>query len=311
MNEDLFHRSSVRPRRGYAVVVIAAAAATLFAASCSVSEKTAFIVGNDIPDGSTSSGFITPPEAEAGSDGRAPLVEYCPSDRCPEGYTTCANSLFRCDIDLKSDRDNCGACGAGCPPNNGRETFECVEGRCALGCNPRTGSDCDGIVDNGCETPPSDPNHCGVCGNACTDPAKPCMFWDNLWNCGCPAGYLVCPFFGTTLTCIEVASNDANCGACKNACSPNGDGGTAPDNAYFGCVGGECGHLKCKAPFANCDGDMEDGCETNLTTNENCGTCGNACPTGQTCQRDPDNNYVCMCPPPLTACAGRCVDLGT
>lgn len=38
----------------------------------------------------------------------------------------------------------------------------------------------------------------------------------------------------------------------------------------------------------------------------NCGTCGNACPPGVTC-----NNGVCGCQPGQTLCNGRCTDLRT
>ncbi len=312
MNEHPFSRAP-RPLRGLRAVVLAgiAAAVALGAASCTVTEKTPFILGNDLPDGSTPPALVSPPEPDAGDDGRAPLVDYCPSDRCPDGYTTCPTSLFRCDVNLNTDRDNCGACGSSCPPTNGREAFECVDGKCVLACNPRSGNDCDGIVDNGCETPVSDPKNCGACGNECKDPAKPCMFWDNDYSCGCPSGFTVCTLFGTLPTCVETQSSDAHCGACRNACDAAGDGGTAPDNTYFGCVAGECGHLKCRAPYGDCDKNEGNGCETLLTTDENCGTCGNACPAGQTCQKDWGSNWVCMCPAGQTVCNGRCVDLAT
>src|SRR5262249_40181126 len=48
-------------------------------------------------------------EAEAG------LINYCPSNKCPAGHTTCVDSTFACDVDLLTDTQNCGACGASCP----------------------------------------------------------------------------------------------------------------------------------------------------------------------------------------------------
>ena len=312
MNEDLFHRRHGRPRRVHAAVLAGAAAAVaLGAASCTVAEKTPFIIGNDLPDGS-SPGLVTTPAADTSNDGRAPLVEYCPSDRCPDGYTTCPSSLFRCDVNLQSDRNNCGACGSVCPSSaGGGGRFECVEGRCELTCPPDGNSDCDGVADNGCETPASDPKNCGGCGIECTDPAKPCTAWNLRFSCGCPSGYTACQQGGLFATCYETRSNDNSCGDCTTRCDPAGDGGTPPDNMYYGCVNGECGHLKCRPSYGNCDEDEGTGCETLLTTNENCGFCGNSCPAGESCQRDADGNYACMCPPGLTACKGRCVDLGT
>jgi hypothetical protein len=39
-----------------------------------------------------------------------------------------------------------------------------------------------------------------------------------------------------------------------------------------------CG-FRCNPGFGNCDGNAENGCETNLdTSSSHCGTCGNACP---------------------------------
>ena len=179
MNEHLVHRS---PRVRAIVFVGAISAVVLGAASCTVTEKAPFILGNDLPDGSTSSGFVAPPEPDGG-DGRGGLIEYCPTDKCSDGYTTCPNSIFSCDVNLKSDRGNCGACGSACPSYNGRELFECVEGKCVLTCNSQSGNDCDGIVDNGCETPVNDQKNCGGCGIECNDPANPCIFWKNIWRC--------------------------------------------------------------------------------------------------------------------------------
>ncbi|MBX3218060.1 MAG: hypothetical protein KF850_39000 [Labilithrix sp.] len=308
MNEDLFKRARRPSRLGF--VVLAGVAVVFGAASCTVSEKTPFILGNDLPDGSTSPGLVSPPEPDAGDDDRAALVEYCPSDRCPDGYTTCPSSLFRCDVNLKTDRGNCGACGSACPSSNGREIFECVEGKCVLHCGDQAGNDCDGIVDNGCETPANDPKNCGACGNECNDPANPCIRWDGVWGCGCPSGHSACGP-GTIKSCVVTDTSDANCGGCNNVCNPAGDGGAAPDNMYYGCLGGECGRLKCRTGYASCDGDLGNGCETLLTTDDDCGSCGNACGAGESCQRDYFGNYVCMCPPGLTLCNNRCVDVAT
>ena len=81
MNEDLFHRER-RPSRGARAVVLAGVAVgiVLSAASSTVTEKTPFILGNDVPDGSAPPSFVDPPEPDAGDEGRAPLVDYCPSD---------------------------------------------------------------------------------------------------------------------------------------------------------------------------------------------------------------------------------------
>ena len=316
MNEDLLHRAPRSPRRLQAFLLAGfAAAVVLGAASCTVSEKTPFIIGNDLADGSTSSGFVPAPEPDGG--GRNELTEYCPSSRCPDGYTTCPDSTFRCDVNLKNDRSNCGECGHACPTGLS-DTYECIEGKCVVVCGTDR-TDCDGIIDNGCEVMPSDPLNCGgICGNAC-DPATPCI--GNLiqgYHCGCPPGLTRCGATATLLSCVDTDSRDDHCGDCGVVCDRNGDAGAPPPNARYGCVGGKCGQLKCNADYADCNADP--GCETLLTTTENCGKCGNVCAPGQVCARDgQDEAYTCMCPPGFTRCpysgaaAGReyCVDIKT
>lgn len=66
--------------------------------------------------------------------------------------------------------------------------------------------------------------------------------------------------------------NADNCGTCGNVCQ------TFP-NSISVCSGGSCG-LKCLPGFDSCDGQLFSGCEVNLLSNfDNCGVCGNACPT--------------------------------
>lgn len=243
---------------------------------------------------------------------------YCPSDRCPEGYTTCSGSRFKCEVDLKTDPNNCGACGVQCPktivppngvftdPYEGARSWSCSDGRCVLACAPSIALDCDGLVDNGCEALPSENDNCGACGNVC-DSSKPCAWQVNgTFACGCPAGTADC---GLGM-CMPIEGSDLNCGACSNVCNPNGDGGAPPSNAYYGCVGTECGHLKCSGGWGNCDGRADNGCEKPLTTNQDCGSCDSPCAAGLNCLYDKDSrSYQCLCPPGLTYCDQRCVDL--
>jgi len=290
------------------------------APSCSSADS----LGDGRDSGAPAQEFAPTDAGTATLDAPATLTSYCPSDKCPEGWTTCPNSRFPCDVNLRTDRENCGACGSRCPAPmtdlSAREIFECVEGSCAMTCGTVTALDCDGIVDNGCETPTNDPNNCGACGNVCTDPAKPCIVRTDAPGgaaCGCPAGQLACPIRpGGPSRCLEVDANDSNCGACGNVCPSNPDGGALPQNAYHGCLRRECGHLKCRANTGDCNGDLVDadrgdGCETDLTTNEHCGACGNACAPGEACRRNSTGVYECLCPPGLTYCGNTCVDLAT
>lgn len=103
--------------------------------------------------------------------------------------------------------------------------------------------------------------------------------------------------------CVNVQTNAMHCGACGRACTiPNGTAG---------CVMGACTVMACNAGFDNCDREVANGCETDLTnTALHCGTCGTACaePTplcsGRTCSSG------CTLPGE-TRCGTSCVNVQT
>lgn len=255
-------------------------------------------------------GVVVPPTAppafvavDAGPDAEPGLTAYCATNKCPPGRVTCPGSRFPCDVDLGTDGNNCGACGHVCPTGGGLDTFVCIEGACALACG-RERLDCDGLSDNGCETNIIDANHCGKCGNQCTDPDRPCMYQDpqrTTVACGCPVGQTYC-----SGVCVNLKENDSHCGACGVSCGSGGVDASVAPNVGYGCVGGTCGS-KCKAQFANCNGPIEEGCDTNIYTDDNCGGCGNVCPADQHCRVNAETNFPeCMCEPGLTFCQQRC-----
>ena len=67
------------------------------------------------------------------------------------------------------------------------------------------------------------------------------------------------------------------------------------------CGKGAGGVCACPAGQTVCGGQC-----VSLTTNQNCGSCGNACSGGKTCQ-----SGVCACPQGQTECGGVCRDLTT
>lgn len=68
----------------------------------------------------------------------------------------------------------------------------------------------------------------------------------------------------------------ANCGTCGFKCEKNHAKSAKCTNSA--CV------IVCLPLFGNCDGNPANGCEIDLgTNNKNCGTCGNKCPSSQTC----------------------------
>lgn len=254
---------------------------------------------------------VGPPPGQFGGGDAGPdaepdpreLIAYCPSNSCPPGWTTCPSSRFPCDVNLRLDPNNCGACGFTCPTGSGWETFSCVAGSCVMQCNAALDAlDCDGVVDNGCETTTRDDDNCGACGIKCTGGAR-CQWQDGPGSataCGCPAGQIDCGL------CTDPSSNDSHCGACNNACDPTAGGEPSYPNSYYGCSSGACGALKCRGYFADCDKVATNGCETSMVSDSDCGGCGNACPAGQQCRLDPNGKPACMCPDGLTLCELGC-----
>lgn len=77
---------------------------------------------------------------------------------------------------------------------------------------------------------------------------------------------------GTVTLGSNLQTDVNNCGTCGNVC-----GGA---NGTPSCVSGNC-QIACNAGYANCDNVAANGCEVNTTNSvNNCGACGNACPTG-------------------------------
>jgi hypothetical protein len=156
---------------------------------------------------------------------------------------------------------------------------------CCDTCNRAIGETCTGAGDvccdgatccgDGCRDTNFDENNCGECGHVC----------------------------GTGLTCcsgqcVDLLTDVNNCTECGNACPtslPNASvscGKGLDDNGQEGrgCV------FTCFGAFRDCNDDPADGCEVDIDTNDNCGTCS---PTN--CAATPGNICVgCKCGAPGT-----------
>lgn len=94
---------------------------------------------------------------------------------------------------------------------------------------------------------------------------------------------------------------------CNDGDGPNGSGGgggeatcpAIPHGTATPLSNGECQFTSCDPGWLNCDVDVMNGCESDLTANDNCGACGVVCSASDVC-RDPDlMGYRCvptMCP---------------
>lgn len=89
----------------------------------------------------------------------------------PDGSHCPANAPDWCDsscVDLASDAQSCGACGAPCDVPRGASSVVCANGECRVEACAENLDDCDEKVENGCEANlRTSAQHCGACGHAC------------------------------------------------------------------------------------------------------------------------------------------------
>ncbi|MFP6685868.1 MAG: hypothetical protein VB934_14205 [Polyangiaceae bacterium] len=114
---------------------------------------------------STSAGGATTavgPGGAAGAGGEAGA-----GATCPDGWGDCDDEpLNGCEVNIKTNASNCGACGEKCP--FGEASYAtCIDAMCELVCTQGY-QDCDGDAETGCEAhTASDPVNCGACGVLC------------------------------------------------------------------------------------------------------------------------------------------------
>jgi len=198
---------------------------------------------------------------------------------------SCTSPLAQCGsscIDTSSDPQNCGGCGQQCA--NGAN---CSDGGCACAAGEtKCGASCVDMQ--------SDPSNCGACGQACTGSTPTCTAGTCVSGCG-DGGLTYCAPSGRMLggfapsSCVDLSSNQANCGSCGTFCPPGAQ-----------CQSGTCG---CSAGQTQCAGGFAGlGLCVDLTSNgANCGTCGAACDAGAPlCQQ---GGCVISCTTPNTQCS--------
>jgi hypothetical protein len=87
--------------------------------------------------------------------------------------------------------------------------------------------------------------------------------------------------------CTNLQTDNANCGACGNACGPG-----------LACAGGACG-IQCPSGESSC-ADASAACVNLRADPSNCGACGNACGPGLLCSA---GTCALECTPGLIACS--------
>lgn len=178
------------------------------------------------------------------------------TDQCPGGLTNCGGNC----IDTSADPANCGTCDNVCSYDHAQAA--CILSACSLASCDTNWGDCNTDTSDGCEKDlSSDPDNCGSCDNQCTSPLV-C----NAGSCTdqCPGSLTNCDG-----ACVDTSTNISNCGTCGNACLFN--------NATALCQAGSCSLESCHDGWADCDSNIQTGCEVELGTDSNCTACGDSC----------------------------------
>ena len=201
----------------------------------------------------------------------------CLMGACDNGFADCNNHpVDGCEVDLQTDATHCGACDNACSYSHG--SGACVAGSCALDSCESGWGDCNSDDSDGCEAQLNiDPANCGACGQVCTLPgvAENGCVDGSCTVVSCNPGLDNCNGDAADGCEVDLNSDVDNCGSCGNACSFA--------HASAVCNQGSCVLATCDDNFADCNSDDSDGCETDLTTSENCGACGKACTAPAVC----------------------------
>ncbi len=252
------------------------------------------------------------------------------SSACKNGKCTCIKAGIpkTCGsvcVDLAVDPKNCGGCGNTCGTGE-----VCSDATCQLQCGGTTQQLCNG----GCVDARTNPHACG------TD----CLDCDGVTGVGgdCVDGVCVCRTGASPRTCgaacVDLMVDLKNCGSCGSACK-SGEvcsdglcqlqcGGATPQLCNGGCVNSRVNAHACGASCLDCDGVTGDGsiclegictcakgavpktcgasCVDLAVDRLNCGSCGNACKTGEVCS-DGTCQLQCGGTTP-TLCSGGCVN---
>jgi hypothetical protein len=235
------------------------------------------------------------------SQSNCDMMGVCNLGPCDPGWQNCdAQFANGCEVNITTDASNCGSCGNSCL-SGPHSTPVCNNSGCGLNCDPGYW-DCDMNPTTGCEVHvDTDVNNCGVkgagCGHQCVTPnATPTCAGGLCLVQSCNAGFQDCDMAPTNGCEINIKNDPNNCGGCGVHCMIA--------NGTASCVNGMCAVGTCATGFADCDGQVSNGCETPVGGDvNNCGTCGHVCSitngtakcTGGTCA-------VAACNPGFTDC---------
>lgn len=209
--------------------------------------------------------------------------------QCETNYLDCDKQMENgCEVYRLTDPNHCGICNHSCSAEQ-----RCNKGICVSGCEPNETS-CQVMGVFSCVDIKTDIYHCGGCNRYCK-PEK------NSIQLGCTSGKCSYECFqnkhncGTSQKpiCVDLQTDPENCGICFNQCN-------YPGVKQSICTNGKCSIDTCQENLLDCNGKLEDGCETNILSNpSHCGACNQKCSKAEFC-----NNGKCdsNCESPLLKC---------
>lgn len=189
----------------------------------------------------------------------------CAIESCYPGWGDCDGDVSNgCELDITVP-ERCGSCQNACATGEA-----CAAGVCVASC-PLSTTDCSGA----CSNLDTAPRHCGSCSLPCAAPsnyAATCTAAQCGSDVVCPVGTTAClGACADPLNCPICSNLDvdpAHCGGCSNACA-------IPEGGTTSCVSGAC-VPHCPSGATLCGGR----CVVTRSDPNNCGTCGQACPSG-------------------------------
>ncbi len=204
----------------------------------------------------------------------------CQAPTCSDGVMNgteagvdCGGNCAACE-----DVNNCGGPGLPCSYDHG--TPSCVGGQCSMAQCDSLWDDCsadENVARDGCETNiAATDEHCGSCGNDCTDDyanaAGSCVSGGCVMG-ACDGGWGDCAGGSGDGCETDLTSDVDHCGACNDPC------GTSSGTPS--CSAGVCSMAGCNSGWDDCSADenvARDGCETYIQGDaEHCGNCTNDC----------------------------------
>ncbi len=217
-------------------------------------------------------------EACSNHNGTGLCVEGECDIECNEGFENCnENPADGCEANLNRDVEHCQECETACESSSEDLTpfcdgagDGCGETECESGF-----ADCDG--DEECTDDLTSVEDCGRCGNACDVPHGTPACVEGacaIESCDSGAGKEWQDCDGSVLNGCErnLASDKRYCGSCDTDCTTILDADLQVTGV--GCSEGGCVVTSCDTGWADCDGDFENGCETDVTSDtERCGGC--------------------------------------